>query len=408
MPAIEHETTTQTPGQWAVRWFAVVAASLLCASVPLHHFVWHGLLGHDEAQVRLRSQKPAPAVTFEGLTSGEWAEQQARALQEDSPVAWWLRGNWNELRFRAGVITSDRVHFGEDGWLFLGDTVRPRAAAFAGLAEPRRALLTEVRDRLRAAGVELVVSVVPSKARIYPDKAFADGVLPAGVEGDYRAVLDELAELGIPAVDLATPLRAAAQAVTGQDDEQQVYFRRDTHWRPGGALVAGQVVAAQVEARFGRLLAKRSEMALNGPSSRRAVSDLTDLLGLLSCIRVADDGDQRPIALSLLTDELAEERQYYGVDVVTPGGKVPMFGTDDAAEVFHVGTSFAKASGMQALAFALGRPTRAFVERGASGVSPMKKALAAVENGLRPKVVVWEIVERGTVAKIWAEPLGPR
>ena len=168
------------------------------------------------------------------------------------------------------------------------------------------------------------------------------------------------------------------------------------------------MVAAQVEARFGRLLAKRSEMALNGPSSRRAVSDLTDLLGLLSCIRVADDGDQRPIALSLLTDELAEERQYYGVDVVTPGGKVPMFGTDDAAEVFHVGTSFAEASGMQALAFALGRPTRAFVERGASGVSPMKKALAAVENGLRPKVVVWEIVERGTVAKIWAEPLGPR
>jgi len=82
MPAIEHETTTQTPGQWAVRWFAVVAASLLCASVPLHHFVWHGLLGHDEAQVRLRSQKPPAAAAGGGAApvAGSWASSGSEWL----------------------------------------------------------------------------------------------------------------------------------------------------------------------------------------------------------------------------------------------------------------------------------------------------------------------------------------
>lgn len=401
-------STTQTPGQWAVRWFALVAVAVLCASVPLHHLIWHVVLGHDEPMVRLRSQKEVPAATAETVLSGEWTEQQARALQENSPVAWWLRGSWNELRYRAGVLTSDSVHFGEDGWLFLGETMRPRASRFDKQAEVRRAVFVDVRDRLRAAGIELIVSIVPNKVRIHPGKAFNAGELPAELAGDYRAVLDDLASLGIPAVDLATPLRAAAAAVAGQEDTQQMYFRRDTHWRPGGALVAGQAVAAAVERRFGGVLTPRGTMALSGPNRARGVSDLTALLGLMSCIRIDENGNQRALALSLLTDELAEVREYYGVELVTPAGRVPMFGDDDTAEIVHVGTSFAESSGMKALSFALGRPVRAFIERGASGVSPMQKALQAIDDGLRPKVVVWEIVERGTVGAAWSQYPLPR
>lgn len=405
MVAVDQGLQVQTPGQWAVRWFAVVGVALLCVSVPLHHFYWHVLLGRKEAAVPLRSQRGSPPVTLNGVMSGRWADQKAKSLQEDSPIVWWLRGNWNEARYHAGVMTSARLHFGKEEWLFGAATVRPRSAAFVRLAGVRQARLVQVRDFLREKGVALLVAVIPNKVRIYPSQAFDDGVLPRELAGEYQEFLDELSDLQIPAVDLAVPMRAAAAGLVGQDDEFQLYYRRDTHWRPGGALVAARAIAASIETKFGDLLSDRLPTALNGPSSRRTVGDLTSSLGMLSYVRAGQDGKRYSVALSMLTDELAEERQYYGVDVVTAERRIPVLGDDDSAEIVHVGTSFALDNGRVAISYALGRPTRAFITPGASGILPLRDALAAIQAGLRPKLVLWEIVERGSVEQIWKEPL---
>ena len=89
-----------------MRWFAVVAVSVLCVSVPLLHVVWHGLLGHDEPILRTRSQTTAPAATSENVLNGEWQVKKEVELREASPIVWSLRGNWNELRYRTGVPQS--------------------------------------------------------------------------------------------------------------------------------------------------------------------------------------------------------------------------------------------------------------------------------------------------------------
>ena len=396
----------QTSAQWGVRWFAVVSVAVLCASVPLVHLLWHGVLGRDEPVVRTRSQVPAPRASFENVLAGEWMVDKEVELREASPWVWWLRGNWNELLYRAGVPQSRDVHFGDDGWLFIASSVRPDNRGYERATARRRAFLGEVRDAVAAAGAELFVMVVPDKARVYADLAFTDGELPAGKRGNYDRMLTELGELGIATVDLATPLAAAAAAERAAGAQRLLYYARDTHWRPGGALIAERVVAAELERRYGERLSPRVRAEITGPLVARAVGDLTGMLGLLTAIRPDPVTGQRTAALSLLSDRLAEQREYYGVQLLSPAGPVAMRGDDVDAEVLLVGTSFSEENGMSALSLHLGRPVRGTIMRGAQGMKPLLAALDELRgsDGAKAKIVVWELVERGMFEGAWLDP----
>lgn len=406
MTAIETrpETEPQTPGQWAVRWLAVVSVALLCASVPVVHLIWHGVLGNDEPVIRTRGQRAPTAATVDNVLAGQWMAKKERELQEASPVVWSLRGHWNELRYRAAIPQSDRVTFGTDEWFFIRSSVAPNNLGFQRAKDKRLAVFAEVRDVVRKAGAELVMVILPDKARVYPDKVYPDGVIPEAKAGNYQAILAELDSLDIVNVDLATPMTQMRKAITSDKPTDQLYFARDTHWRPGGALIAGQAVAAVIEQQFGATLKPRQAMRLNGPSSVRAIGDLTGQLGLLSVVLPDPDHDTRPVAMSLLTDSLAEVRQYYGTELVTPAGPVSMFGKDSDAEILHIGSSFAEENGMVALSFGLGRPVRATIVHGAAGILPLKEVMTELRQGTTAKVVVWEIVERGLFEGFWLDP----
>ncbi len=394
----------QTPGQWAVRWFAVVTAAVLVVSVPVVHLCWHVVLGHDDPVIRTRSQNRAPAATMDNVWSGVWMVKKERELQERSPVVWALRGHWNELRYRCGIPQSDKVTFGKDEWFFMTSSVHPDNVGFAKAKEKRLALFAKVRDVVRETGSELMIVILPDKARIYPDMVYKDGVMPADKVGNYAKILAELDALGIAHADLATPMRAARQAITSSKPKDQLYFARDTHWRPGGALIAGQTVAAVIEARFGSRLGARQSMRLTGPSIARAVGDLTAQLGLLAVVQPDAVHKQRTAAMSLLTDDLTELREYYGAELMGPGGSVGMFGKDPDAEILVIGSSFAEENGLVSLSLGLARSVRANIIRGAAGILPLRATLDELQKGTKAKVVVWEIVERGLFEGFWLDP----
>ncbi|MFK7741493.1 MAG: hypothetical protein AB8H80_14340 [Planctomycetota bacterium] len=423
-PTPEEMPPEQSPGpqasaQWAVRWFAIVFVALLCASVPLVHLIWHGLLGRDEPAIRTRAQKVAPVATVTNVQSGDWMLKKQRELQEASPITWWLRGHYNELRYRLDVPQSARVHFGagegggDEDWFFIKTSIRPNNRGFARATKARRKFLAGVRDVVRAAGAEFLMVVIPDKARVYADVAFADGALPANKKGNYGRILAELQGLGIDTMDMATPMRAARAAVPSDEPGDQLFYARDTHWRPAGALVGGQLIAGEIERRYGKLLGPRRVARLNGPTKLRAVGDLTAMLGILSIVQPDPVTGQRTVALSLLSDQLAEERNYFGVDLVDGAASVPMYGDDPNAEVLLIGTSFSEENGMSAISFTLGRAIRGHIIRGAQGMKPLQAALrdlrAAAADGAapKPKLVVWEMVERGWFEGAWLDPKLP-
>ena len=393
----------QTSAQLAVRWHGLVLVSALCAAVPLVHLVWHGVLGHDEPLLRTRSQLHAKAATVANVLDGSWMVDKEKELREASPVTWYLRATWNELRYRAGVPESSQVHFGKDEWFFIKESVVPDRAAFERARPNRRRFLGEVRDLVRASGAELFVFVNPDKARIYPDLCYRDGVLPAAKKDNYAAILADLAAVGIPTVDLASAMAAARAADPNpQSPDGELYYRRDTHWRPGGALVAGRAEAAAIEARCGDRLRPRTEMRLSGKTAARVVCDLPANLGIFTVER--PERAATTVPLSLLADHLSEVKEYYGLEWKSPAGFVAMDGKDPDAEVLLVGASFAEDNGAASLSMWLGRPIRTSIRFGATGLASLRAALPELRAGTKAKVVVWDIVERGFFAAEWQDP----
>jgi len=388
----------QTSAQWAVRWHGVVVAAALLLSVPLFHVGWHGVLGRDEPWLLTRSQVPLPVPDRASVLDGSWMPRCERHLREVSPTVWRLRGEWNELLLRCGLVQGDRVALGRDGWLLTAATLRDPSTQFARDAGARRRLFAALRDAVRAAGAELVVSLVPDKARVHPEHAFADGRLPAGKAPILGAVVQELRELGITAVDATVAIAAARGPAAAP-----MYFERDTHWRPEAALAAAVGLAAVIEALpIAARLQPRRRAELGARSSSRALGDHVGLLGLLTCEMPRADGSAFTQPLSPLTLGMLEQFDRFAVTLSDAAGNVGALTEDPAAEVLLLGTSFSVVNGAAALAFALARPVRAVLEPGASGLPALRAAAAELRQGTRARVVVWEIVERGLFEADWA------
>jgi hypothetical protein len=387
----------QTPAQWAVRWHGLVLFAAVLLAVPLAHATWHWLLGNDAPWLRTRSQLPAPEPTWHAVmhASPSWMDQKEKQLREDSPVTWWLRGTWNELRYRAGVPLSQRVHFGADEWFFVMDSVSPDRGALERAAPARRRFFAEVRDLVQQAGAELFVTVIPDKAR----KCYADGVLPPNKRDNYTMLLADLEAAGVATVDVAAALAAARAA----DPATELWFRRDTHWRPAGAMVVGRTVAAAIEQRFGERLGPRVTLGLAGITSIRLMGDLPANMGICTVELPDPVIEWRTAPMSFLAERLTEVRDYVGLEV-RGATTVAMDGRDPAAPVLQLGASATQENGMVALSFFLGRPVRAIVRRGAVGIEPVRAALPELRGGTRAKVVVWDLVERGFSAPEWQDP----
>lgn len=387
----------QTPGQWAVRWHALVLMAGLLAAVPVIHLVWHGLLGQREAMIPSRSQTPWPEPDWPAVRSGAWMAAAERHLQQASPVVFWLRAPWNELLLRCGIANSPAVQVGRDGWLFLRAD-QPSPAEFARRQPARAATFAAVQAQVAAVGAELLVSLVPNKTRVYPE-FLRHALVPDATYGEAMA---ELMTAGIPVVDVAAALGAAKAA----EPSRLLFFHGDTHWLPFGALVAGQAVAAAVEAQCGSRLSPRASVQLGARTTYHALGDLVAMLGIATADLPWDDGRRVTVGLSLFAHGFRELREYYGVTSDDPAVAARLDGNAADAEVWLVGTSFSRENGLPALALALGRPVRLFGENGAASIQPMAKALAALRapGTHRPVAVVWEIVERGLFEPAWAEP----
>jgi len=385
--------------QSALRVHAIALFAVLLAAVPVLHLWRHLVLGKTTPWIPVRSQTDWPAATRAAVLDGSWMPAVERHLREVSPVVWWLRGNWNELMLGLDLPASDRVHVGRDGWLFLRSDANPDAGALAAGAAARKARFAAVRDRLRVLGCELLVSIVPDKSGVYADLR-RDVGRQSKKQTLYGYLLEELRSLGIPVVDV----KSAMAAMRAAEPARELYFRGDSHWQPYGALAAAQAAAVFIEG--GPLAAKlspRVPVQLGARTTFHALGDLVAMLGICTADLPWEDGRRVTVGLSLQAHSYRELRSYYAVAPDDPALAARFDGNWPAAEVVLVGTSFAKENGLPALMLALGRPVRMVQENGAAGIVPMTSLLEQLEQpgAVLPKVVVWEVVERGLFEPTW-------
>ena len=168
------------------------------------------------------------------LVDGSISERAEAELESGIPVrtvALRVTATLKYLLFRTG---NDGVVVGRDGWLYTREEFEHHPSDVAVLTS-RLEFIGDVSDALADVGVELLVTIIPSKARIVTEP------LPArwanlGLHPRYDTALDWLATRGIATIDI--------QNVLGSIPDP--FLRADTHWTPSGAREVAAAIAAAV------------------------------------------------------------------------------------------------------------------------------------------------------------------
>jgi len=167
-----------------------------------------------------------------------WAEAGALPRQVDGYLADHFAFRGPMLRFalqidgRLGAAAGPRAAVaGADGWYFLSDGL---LRATGAVADPQASadfaqFVCELSARLQQHGAQVLFTLVPSPAEIYPEHLPA-WAQPLRRPTDYDRVLASARRCGVPTVDL----RAALLAARG---DGALYRRTDSHWTTQGATV---------------------------------------------------------------------------------------------------------------------------------------------------------------------------
>lgn len=306
---------------------------------------------------------------MEAFRDGRMTGAIEKALDKAMPQRAEIIAFANALRWRITGGANDQVRLGQDGWIFLTEEVQFDADAQDHLAS-RVALLRDTAQALQAKQVELVVAVVPDKARIYAQHL--QGAYPGYLQSRYSRSVEQLRAAGVRVVDLATPLAQAAAT-------QTVYYRTDTHWNQAGAQVAAQAIAQAIAP----TVASTAETTFqtHDKAAAERPGDLLRLMGL----------DIAPNAWRPLPDtEAAQQTEQVSQDA--PAG---LFG-DVSVPVVLTGTSYSQRGNFHGyLQQALSRKVLNVSKDGGGFLQATTQYLKdEAFTSAPPTVLVWELPER--------------
>ncbi|HEK1770662.1 TPA: alginate O-acetyltransferase [Pseudomonas putida] len=309
------------------------------------------------------------------LLDGKLAKAAETHYDEQFPIKRLGTNLWAALDFKLFNEGRPGVVLGRDQWLFSDEEFNPTANADQ-LMQDNLALIRGVRDTLQRQNIELVLAIVPAKARVYAE--YLGKETPASLHGElFNQFHAQARQANVFAPDLLAPLEQAKA-------RGQVFLRTDTHWTPMGAEVVAQSIAEGVKRQQlldGQPQAYITEAGKTAPYK----GDLTNFLPL------------DPLFSNLLpTPDNLQQRTTRPAQA--EGGDGDALFADSAIPVALVGTSYSANphwNFLGALQQALHSDVANYAEDGHGPLLPMLKYLQSdAFKNTPPQVVVWEFPER--------------
>lgn len=309
------------------------------------------------------------------LLDGKLAKAAETHYDEQFPIKRLGTNLWAALDFKLFNEGRPGVVLGRDQWLFSDEEFNPTANADQ-LMQDNLALIRGVRDTLQRQNIELVLAIVPAKARVYAE--YLGKETPASLHGElFNQFHAQARQANVFAPDLLAPLEQAKA-------RGQVFLRTDTHWTPMGAEVVAQSIAEGVKRQQlldGQPQAYITEAGKTAPYK----GDLTNFLPL------------DPLFSNLLpTPDNLQQRTTRPAQAKGDDGDA-LF-ADSAIPVALVGTSYSANphwNFLGALQQALHSDVANYAEDGHGPLLPMLKYLQSdAFKNTPPQVVVWEFPER--------------
>ncbi|WP_442112275.1 alginate O-acetyltransferase [Pseudomonas sp. NUPR-001] len=309
------------------------------------------------------------------VLDGKLAKAAETHYDEQFPLKRIGTNLWAALDFKLFNEGRPGVVLGREQWLFSDEEFKPVANS-DHFEQENLALIRGVRDTLQQRGVQLVLAIVPAKARLYSE--YLGEQTPASLHDDlYNEFHAQARQAGVFAPDLLAPLTTAK-------NRGQVFLRTDTHWTPLGAEVAAQHLAEAVS-RQNLLSGEPQQFITEQRPGAPYKGDLTNFLPL------------DPLFSNLLPPP--DTLQARSTRPAQSAAQNPdaLF-ADNQIPVALVGTSYSANPNwnfLGALQQALRSDVVNYAEDGHGPLLPMLKYLqSAAFKDSAPQVLIWEFPER--------------
>jgi alginate O-acetyltransferase complex protein AlgJ len=307
------------------------------------------------------------------LWNGAWSAAYEADLNKGLGFRQFAIDTWGILDYALFKEGRDGVLVGRDGWLFTTEEFQKHPERNKGVQE-KLELASEAKKILAEQNINLVVVLIPSKARVYSDK-LGRYRFPSYNEDVYDSFARDLEALGIPVVRLFGPFNTAKE-------QQEVFLKTDTHWTLYGAKVAATELADVVTKN--NLLPSFGMTTFTTTSAKTPTLHKGDLLNYLPLGSLQE-------RLGPAFDELKEQTT---ASKDAGGG---LFG-ESTIPVTLVGTSYSANERWNfegALKEALGTDVLNIADEGEGPVVPMQDYLGSQAlKDTPPELVVWEVPER--------------
>lgn len=309
------------------------------------------------------------------VLDGKLAKAAETYYDEQFPLKRIGTNLWAALDFKLFNEGRPGVVLGREQWLFSDEEFKPIAGSDQ-FEQENLALIRGVHDTLQQRGIQLVLAIVPAKARLYSE--YLGEQTPATLHSDlYNEFHAQARQAGVFAPDLLAPLQSAKA-------RGQVFLRTDTHWTPMGAEVVAQQLAEAI-ARQNLLNGEPQQFVTDQRQSAPYKGDLTNFLPL------------DPLFTHLLPPpDTLQQRSTRPAEGAAQDGDA-LF-ADNEIPVALVGTSYSANANwnfLGALQQALRSDVVNYAEDGHGPLLPMLKYLQsdAFKNST-PQVLIWEFPER--------------
>lgn len=143
-----------------------------------------------------------------------------------------------------GLSSSDRVVFGDDGWMFYTpDNNLELVKGGYPLTDEMLAQIAQTQQRINdhysAMGKEYFLVITPSKATVYPEY----------IQGGNYEVSETAADILTDHLKANTTVKVinVKDGIIAAKDQGQLFFKTDTHWNQFGSYKAYEYILSQMK-----------------------------------------------------------------------------------------------------------------------------------------------------------------